>query len=350
MKITDLEFYLLQVPRAAPLKPVRSLLIRLATDAGVDGWGEMPALWRADELGARRDVLMPTLAGRNVCDIEELIRLDVMGSAPLCCGIEMACWDALGRISGQPLCHLFGGLYRRGVPLAVRLPPGDFDEVAVWSREYAARGFHTQVVCGSGQPEDDATLLAAVHAATGDRIELRIDAANAYDLESARELDTLLRRQSVQLVLDPLRDAEFDQVASLRRQTALPLAISTGIVDPASVLAVVRSGAAQHVVVDLEQVGGLSRARACATVAETGEIVALLGGRRPTLGVATAALVALVAATPGFASADESSYPQLADDVLVESLPLVDGMLSVPQGPGLGVEIDRAKVDRYLVT
>jgi L-alanine-DL-glutamate epimerase-like enolase superfamily enzyme len=63
------------------------------------------------------------------------------------------------------------------------------------------------------------------------------------------------------------------------------------------------------------------------------------------LGVAVAARLQLVASTPAFDGASESAYPTLLDDVLAEPLAVVDGQAVVPQGTGLGIEIDRAKVD-----
>ena len=89
-------------------------------------------------------------------------------------------------------------------------------------------------------------------------------------------------------------------------------------------------------------------ARECAAVAKAGGIPASLGGG-PALGVATAAMLQLAASTPAFLGQNESEYHQLQDDLLVEPLEIVDGMITVPQAPGLGVEVDRAKVERYQV-
>ena len=70
----------------------------------------------------------------------------------------------------------------------------------------------------------------------------------------------------------------------------------------------------------------------------------------PSLGIAVAAMLQVAAATPAFSCSNESAYHELQDDLLAESPEVVDGMIAVPEGPGLGVEIDRAKVERYQVT
>jgi len=69
----------------------------------------------------------------------------------------------------------------------------------------------------------------------------------------------------------------------------------------------------------------------------------------PSLGIATAAMLQLAAATVAFSGSNECGHHQLHDDLLTEPLEIVDGMIAVPQAPGLGIEVDRAKVERYQV-
>lgn len=104
----------------------------------------------------------------------------------------------------------------------------------------------------------------------------------------------------------------------------------------------------RHVIIDAEQLGGISPARACAAIGAAAGISLMLGSCA-SLGLATAAMLHLAAATPGISAANESAYYQLANDVLAEPLELTGGMITVPEGPGLGVEVDRAKVDRFLL-
>ena len=80
-------------------------------------------------------------------------------------------------------------------------------------------------------------------------------------------------------------------------------------------------------------------------MADAAGIQALLGGG-PCLGIATAAMLHLAAATPALKNPIPCDYHQIQDDVLAEPLEVVDGMIAVPQAPGLGVEVDRAKVEQ----
>ena len=285
---------------------------------------------------ARRDALLAVLAGRSVYDIEELHTLESLAPPPLRSAVEMAVWDLLGRALRQPLCNLLGGYYRRRVPVSVRLPGRRADMAAQVSRELAEQGFHTQTLASSGRPEEDIKAMSAIREMVGDRIELRFDGMGRYDLETARDLCAGLEFQNLQFFLDPLNTRELHPVASLARQTSIPLAVWRAIRGPADVLAAVRCSAAPFLVVDLEQVGGIVPARACAAIAAAAGVVPFLGGR-PSLGIATAAMLHLAAAIPAFSTGNDITPGQLRDTVLADRLEITDGMMAVPESHGLGV-------------
>jgi len=305
--------------------------------------------WRPAEVAARRDWLLPILTGRSIFDIEDLLALEAMRNAQLRCAVEIASWDLVGRTVRQPLCHLFGGNYRQRIPLAARLAPGTPQQVAQAARELADRGYHSQTISSSGRFEEDLETLAAVREIAQDRAEVRLDAAESFDLEDARDFCSQVDEEILQLIIDPLRGGNLDQIASLRRQVNVPLAVWRPIQSPADVLALVRCGAAPCVVVDLQSVGGLVPARKSAAIAQAGGLNAMLGSG-PSLGIALAATLQLAAATPALSSCNECTHHQLQSDLLVEPLDIIDGMIAVPQGPGLGVEVDRAKIEQYQVT
>ncbi len=345
-KISDLEFYLVEVPRSGARPPVVSLLVRLATDQGLEGWGEAHLPWRTGELAARRDALLPVLAGRSVFDIVDLMELDSLAQPALRSAVEMACWDLLGRSLGQPICNLLGGMYRKRAPLAVRLPTGPVQHVAQAARELADVGFRVQIVPLSGVVEADLETVIQIRDALGDRAELRLDGERRYAFDTALQLVSELPPQGVQFLVDPLADHSLERLAALGHESAVPLAVGAGLRRAADVYAAARGGTARWAVLELETLGGALAVRQCAAVTLAAGVGAALAGR-PTLGIGAAALLQLVAVTPGLATANESAYHQLLDDVLVEPLRVQDGMLDVPQGPGLGVEIDRAKIERY---
>jgi L-alanine-DL-glutamate epimerase-like enolase superfamily enzyme len=346
--INDIEFLLVEVPRTGDMESVRSLLVRLTVDSGLEGWGESGLAWRSGELAARRGALLPVLAGRSVFDIEELHTIEALAPASLRAAVEMACWDLMARSAGEPLCRLLGGEFRLQVPLAVRLTGRRPERVAWTAREMAAQGFACHVLASAGRADLDGQRIAAVREALGDRLELRFDGQSCHAPETARDLCGDIEDQGIRFFLDPLTGTDFQAMAALGRQTRVPLAISRSLRRPSDVFSAARSAAAQVVVLDPERMGGLAPTRAAVAVASAAGMSVVLGGR-PSLGIGTAAMLHLAAAMPALAGANESAYPQLPDDILAEPLEIMHGMMSVPRGAGLGVEVERAKVERHAV-
>jgi L-alanine-DL-glutamate epimerase-like enolase superfamily enzyme len=349
MRISDLEFHLVEVPRASLLPPVRSLLVRIITSEGADGWGEGSVAWRASELLPRRDFLLPGLSGRSIFDIEELHTSESLGCPGVRAALEMACWDLIGKASRQPLCRLWGGQYRQRVPVAARLFARWPQRLPWLARELNEHGYHTQVIPSSGDVNLDRKIVGDVRQAAGNGVQLRLDAQANYTLEDARDLCREIESQQIDCLIDPVATSGVYPLASLARQTNVPLGSWRAIRSPRDLLSLTQCDAAAYVVIDPEQLGGITPARACAAIGVAASVSLMLGSR-PSLGVATAAMLHLAAATPGLTAANESAYFQLANDVLTEPLELAGGMMTVPQGPGLGVEVDRSKIDRFLVT
>lgn len=220
--------------------------------------------------------------------------------------------------------------------------------LAQWSRALAAQGITSQILSTTGNVEDDWQLISAVREACADRVQLRLDAQCRYDLRSALQLCQRLETDSVQFVVDPVSAPDAERLAIVGSSSRVLLGVSAGLERPADIMQLARTQAASYVMVDPVLVGGLARTRDCAAVAEA-------AGMAPTLriegtsGLAVAASLHVAAATPGFISGHGCSYPHLQADILDEPLRVVDGLLGVPTAPGLGVEVDRDKVERYLV-
>ena len=348
MQINDLEFFLVEIDYEAVSEPVHSLIVRITTEDSVCGWGETCCPWRRQELPARREALLAVLAGRNVFDIEELLTLEALAENSLRAGLEMACWDALARSLRRPLSHLWGGVYRRRIPLTVRLTPGYPAAVAQIARSSAEKGFYSQIITSSGDPWRDAETAAAVRENVGGRSEVRLDGQAFYDVSAARTLCEELEPAGLHMLIDPVNSDSLRSIAALRRQTSVPIALSRTVKSPADVFAAGRESLARAVILEPLTVGGLARTRQCVAVAESAGLSVALSCRA-SAGLSTAAILQLAAATPALANGNETSYPQLRDDILAESLEIVEGMAVMPQGPGLGVEVDPAKLERYQI-
>lgn len=344
MIISDLELFAIELPASGAA--VRSLVVRVATQSGLEGWGETHLTWNAATLPARHKTLLNVLVGHEVFDIEAILALDALDEPTVACGIEMALWDLVARHARQPLCHLLGGAYRASVPLAVRLPSAPAEAMAQMARAFAAQGIFSQIVAGGGALEADLKLIATIREACGDRIQLRFDARGQYDARQAMQLVARLDDDSLQCLLDPLPTEQHDKLPLLKAAGGAKIGSCSGIASPGDCFRLAQSGAIDCAVIDPRRVGGLSRARQCAAIADAAELQTSLT-IEGTAGVALAATLQLAAATPCLLSGHECSYAKLHDDILTEPLKVVDGMLSVPSGLGIGVEVDRDKLDWY---
>lgn len=347
MTIGDLEFFVVETPRREHGGSSRSVLLRVVTDSGLAGWGEANLRWQAGELPDRRRRLLPVLAGRSVFDIVELLELEALQPAALRAAVEMACWDLVGQIAELPLFCLLGGQYRHRIPVAVRLEEQSPERLAELAQELFNQGMHWQILSSLGSVDSDLELVARVHQATGGRAEICFDAAESHSMDDARRLCTSLEDGRVRVVLDPLAGGQLDQLVALARQTSVPLAAWRPITEPANLLVLVRARAVALAVVDVQRVGGILRARSCAAIAHAAELPAAVAGCAPG-GVATAAILHVAASTPAFLARTEFSSRHLHEDLLTEPLEVVDGMITVPQGAGLGVRVDRAKLEQAL--
>lgn len=349
MIIDDIEFLAVQIDRTDADRPVRSLIVRIDSDDGREGWGEAPLGLLPSKRLPNRSALLSVLEGRSIFCAEEILDAELLSPPPLRLAIETAVWDLIGRTLKQPLCRIWGGAYRPAVPLAARLPPGSPRRLAEVARAWAEQGLLTQTIEASGEPDGDLAMLTEVRAATGGRLRIRLDAGGRYGMESARDLLSELEFEAPELVIDPIAMGDFFAVASLARQTNVPLAVSRAIARPADAFAAVRCGASALVVIDPTRVGSLRDTRNCTAVAVAGGASAVVSGP-PSVGIAAAAMLQLIACTPALALPYECVYRQLRDDVLRRSIGLADGNALVPLGPGLGVEIDRGKLERFQIS
>lgn len=348
MKIADVEFTLIELRRRVRPASVRRLMIRMTTDSGLTGWGEARSIWRSEELPARREAILAILAGRSVYEIEELGILDTLADRSIRCAMETACWDLIGKSMRQPVCHLWGGGYRRRIPLAVRLPFGSPDETARLSGELADQGIQAQIIVSTGDPESDVQTIAAIRQQVSQRVELRLDGRETYSTSVAQQLCIELEPYRLQFFLDPISEASGRDWSTLAANTTVRLGAGRSLRCPADLFELARLGAVRYVTLDFHNVGGIQSARRCVAVAAAAGIRPVLScGSSP--GPALAAMLHLAGSEPAAAWCNESAHYRLQSDLLVESIEATDGMLAVPQGPGLGIEIDKHKLEEYRV-
>jgi L-alanine-DL-glutamate epimerase-like enolase superfamily enzyme len=336
-----------------------SVLIEVDTDDGVTGVGEAAAYPSAEIVLAVLRSIEPLVLGEDPFAIERLVRrVDLVGTwhhvkatSPAIAAIEMACWDIVGKVCGQPLVNLLGGRFRDRVEcfyyVACRTP----DEVAAEAKRATAAGFSTcYLKVGSDDPRVDLERVAALRDGAGPQTRLRVDANEAWSPGTAVQIIRAMEPYQLEFIEQPVSGRNLDEMAYVRRRVNTPLLANEASWTRHDQLAVIRAGAADALSVDNQMDGGLLNLKRSAGICEAAGLPVVkhsLG----ELGVALAAAVHAIASTPNFRYANQAYGALLADDITtgfgggLDSYQ--DGCVAVPTGSGLGVTLDPERVQRY---
>jgi L-alanine-DL-glutamate epimerase-like enolase superfamily enzyme len=335
----------------------KKLLIRVETDDGVVGWGEMkvPTM----ELGATvvDELIAPELIGRKVSEIagyvdafRDFASTNYIDVTPFLGGAEIAMWDALGKTLGQPVHQLIGGKTRDTYPLAFCLGVLTPDESRKHARFAAEHGFSTLKTKASRYWDADVARIEAMDDAADGRLDFRLDPNQQWSVNDAVRVGGRLERAGIHLeyLEQPIRVDSFGHLKRLRERLTQPIAINEDAYFPHNVYQAVREDAIDAAVVDVVPAGGILGLKRLAGVAADAN-VPLAHHSNFDLGIKNAAKLHVLASTPAFDLPMDSVYYALEDHVLAEPLEIEDGEFVVPDRPGLAGHVDEEAVERYRI-
>jgi L-alanine-DL-glutamate epimerase-like enolase superfamily enzyme len=359
MKITRVSSFLVEVPQKAPIAPYQSryraqsttkaLLIRLDTSTGMTGWGETPQRYLGEQLtGREADSLRPRLVGQDAFDLERLLHDCGLDGGYVQSAVEMAYWDVIGKACGQPLHRLLGGAYREEIELAACMGIRPPKEAAAIARSYVEQGYTTLKTKAGRRPEEDLATAQAVREAVGSRLKLRIDPNMGYSPEVCERLARDLEPYDLEYFEQPMPAELLCESARIRKLTSTPLALNESVTTLAVVRKILDLDAAAVLLPDTYQCGGVRAVRMVADLAESAGVPCVMHCAHD-LGLKTAAMLHLAASTKNFSRANDCTYYGLVDDILVQPIPIRQGRMRVPDGPGLGVEVDEGRVSKYQI-
>lgn len=368
MKITAVEYHHVRVPvrliedggiapyagsqDGAGVTTAESLLLCLRTDEGVSGWGEMnTGFGRGVDKALVEHWIAPALVGQDPTRIKETIaRVDApywpqFGRRALACAAEMALWDLVARSMDRPVSALLGGLVRDEVQVAFCVGITTAQDAAeIAARAYAAGWRVLKTKIGLDLDADVERVRAIVEATDG-RMRLRLDANQGYDRVGALAMLRAMGGFPIEYLEQPLPVADFAGNRTLMERGALPIAINEDAYTFGGVARGIAERAIDVAVVDIEGTAGVSGLLEVAALGSAFNIP-LAHHCGWDMGVKAAMMLQVVGATPAIALASDSTYAMHLDDVLVERLVTVDGAMPVPQGPGIGVDVDEDAVRR----
>lgn len=361
MRITRVQHALVQVPLTETIEwgsgtrtGTTRLVCRIDTDSGVTGWGETLCLIAAVP-AVFEDVVAKLAVGYRVCDVERFHR-HVLGAGyyhhkraavMAIAAMDMAMWDAFGKIAGKPLHELWGGLWRAEIEAAAYLFSADPAVLADRLRGFLDAGYTTFKVKIGFDAASDIALTKAAREIIGPHA-LRLDVNGAWAPGTAKRQIARLAPFDPAYVEQPLELDDLQGHADLRAWSPCPIALDESAYTLQDVGNIVRARAADVVLLDPHQAGGLWTTIKAAGICEAfGIPVGLHSGAE--LGLSQAAYLHLAASIPNASIAIDTERAYLSGDIARNPPVIRDGRFQVPAEPGLGVEVSEDLVERFRV-
>jgi muconate cycloisomerase len=350
------------------------VLVRVTTDDGLVGYGEATPLpdWGGDwgrrsgetlatVISIVNEIFAPALVGTDPTAVTSARRaMDrlVIGNSYAKCAVDIALHDLWGKSVGLPIYRLLGGAVRDSVPVAHMIGLMNESDATHEGVAAIADGVRALQIKGGVDSERDIRLVRALRRELGSGITLRVDANQGYGhAKQARQVVDRLTDAGVDLVEQPAAGLAF--LAEVTASARVPIIADESCWDVHDALEVVRHRAADCISIYLAKAGGFAGARAVAGVAEAqrmacdinGSIESAIGNAANTHFALAHAAVSLASVIP--ISAPEGAHPYAVagryyeDDVISEAFGVRDGAILPLNRPGLGIEVDEARLARY---
>jgi muconate cycloisomerase len=332
------------------------VIARLGAEDGSQGLGEA-FVWLpetgvspAQVVDAVQGGLARYLLGASPFDVESLrVRMDAnVARSEVAKGLlDIACYDLMGRIAGRPACELMGGRGADALPLAALIPlaaPKDMVDLALVFQRGGTGTFRLKLGRGVAA---DRHIVALAREALGDAARLRVDYNQAYTPDEAVRAIGAIAPYGIDCAEQPVRADDWLGMARVQRAVSVPLMAHEGCFSYTDFTVLLELGAVGVLGVNTERPGGITQAlRAIDYAARRGLGTVL---HNQPLGIASAAQVHLGAARAAVLghAMELFGHVMLEDDLVAEGLDYAGGRVRVPEGPGLGVTLDEAALERY---
>jgi galactonate dehydratase len=353
MKIISLTTYIV---------PPRWLFLKIETDAGVTGWGEPVVEGRALTVEAAVKELGDYLIGKDPRLIEDhwtvMHRGGFYRGGPILmsaiAGIDQALWDIKGKALGVPVHELLGGKLRDTIKVYSWIGGDRPAEVAAGAREVVARGFlalkmngteELQIVDSHDKIDAAVERVAMVREAVGSNIGIAVDFHGRVHRPMARALVKELEPYRLMFIEEPVLSENREALKEIAALGSTPIALGERLYSRWDFKSVFEEGVVDIIQPDLSHAGGITECRKIAAMAEAYDVA--VAPHCPLGPIALAACLQLDAVSYNCFIQEQSLgiHYNAANDLLdyaanKDVFRYEDGYVAIPDGPGLGVEID----------
>lgn len=369
MKIVAVDTYSLIMPvkevyggAAGFLEDCRSLLVRVETETGIEGWGEATQGRPGNtyETLETMEIMVqkyfaPALVGMELEETATLVRefQEMRCGHPMTkAAVETALYDALGKLFRVPVCWFFGGPLRREIELVGGLGL-DLGPERIGARACRLRqdGFHAfKIKIGQKDHKKDIDRIRAVREAVGADAQIRVDANASYSFGEARRILTELSQFDITDVEQPLARGDLTSLAELRRAMGIPIAAQESVSSPEDALAVLEQRAADLVKIKLTHIGGFKKGLHVAAVVGAKGLPVIIGQGSACTPILSAAEMQLHASLNNVHSAGEmTGFLRIGEQDVFSPITVSDGKACLSMTPGLGIEVDKEKLESLAV-
>lgn len=344
----------------------RICIVKITTDDGLSGWGE--GYGPADVIQAGVTLMTPLLLGKNPLEQEtrwfdmyrktlDYARRGVLVAA--ISAIDIALWDLKGKALGLPVHVLLGGKHRTRIkPYATGLYFSESDRLAARlaaeAEGYVAQGFRAIKMKVGLAIEADIQNVQAVRAAIGDDIPLMVDANHAYSLREASELARRIEPYNISWFEEPVSPEFYHHYRELRGKTSIPIAGGECEYLRYGFHQLLKNDSVDILQIDICAAGGLTEAKRVAALAGTYgvEVIPHTWGT----GIAFHAALHFIAnlepvpgrlIPPDFYIEYDRTENGIRESLTSPPIQMQDGYIQVPNGPGLGIEVEEKVLSAF---
>lgn len=335
-----------------PRTHVEGLYVRVTTSSGVIGWGESFGFARAMVIAAFDNWVRRLAVGQNVTDKDLVARIERMllslgRAGPMInalSGLDIALWDIRGKLEGVSVSKLLGGAKRKRVECYASLMQyyGDAEHVKRNTARALERGYrHIKL------HERTAEAVAAAREVTGPDIPLMVDTNCAWTPAEAEKSVAAMATSKPFWVEEPIYPPEdFESLAKLRKATGVPLAMGENATSSSDFRRMVATGATDFVQPSIVKVGGISQMSKIAAEVEQAGVTCVPNAFY--IGPGYLAALHCIAAKERDAPL-ERMFADLGATPFAKTVPVLNGVVEVPDGPGLGADPEEDLIAQFRV-
>ena len=365
MKITEITPIAISLPMAKPLKMAglvftssENVLVRVTTDSGLIGWGEAsssPTMTgeTVESMMAAIRYLAPYFIDRDPAEFAEnlaLLDFRMYGNTSAKTVLEMAFYDLAGKAAQKPVAELLGTVHRKRLPVLWMFASGKLEQELVEGKEKLDEGFKSfKIKAGSLPVAGDVERARELRKLVNGGVQLSSDTNQGWTRDQAIEYVEAVG-DTLDFIEQPILGSDVEGMAEVQRHAKAPIGAAEGLHSIADIRRHKEMGAAQGGSLKIIKLGGVTRAYEAACLCEEIGMNVNLAGKIAESSISSAAVLHIAAAAPQLNWGLSITSHYAGADLVRNPITFDGGEAALPDGAGLGVDVDEDAVQEFAVS